>query len=138
MSNKKESHYEKGMRLMLKAYSTKKKEAFQKYFRQAIPHIRHAAYAGNPKAQFELGLQYEDTGFLRNDMKRAMYWYEKAASNGHAEACNNIGFNYDHGIDVNGDVRKAVFWYKKGAQRGSTLAKTNLAKSSRKKSNKGK
>lgn len=67
-----------------------------------------------------------------------MYWYEKAASNGHAEACNNIGFNYDHGIDVNRDVRKAVFWYKKGAQRGSTLAKTNLAKSSRKKSNKGK
>ena len=100
MNNKKESHYEKGMRLILKAYSIKREGAFEKFYRQAIPHIRRAAYSGNANAQYELGLQYEDTGFLGEDMKRAMYWCMKAAMNGHAEACNNIGFNYDHAIGV--------------------------------------
>lgn len=137
MGEKRKRDYELGVGLLTKAHASKSKSAFKRFYGQAVEHIRRAAYSGNANAQFELGLQYEDTGFLGENMKKAMYWYMKAAENGHAEACNNIGFNYYHGVGVKKDPRKAIAWYRKGALRGSVLAQQNLAKSMKSKSDKG-
>ena len=56
-----------------------------------------AARSGLPEAQYELGVCYRDGEGTEQDIKTAMYWYEKAASHGYLRAYQNMGIIYQNG-----------------------------------------
>ncbi|CAB4438333.1 unnamed protein product [Rhizophagus irregularis] len=82
--------------------------------------------------QFMLGGFYES---VKNDLKLAAYWYEKATNNGHLAAMHNLGLLYKNGdgrcycsgIGVSIDEQKAAELYKKAANLGRMIAQYNLA-----------
>ncbi|GET58675.1 kinase-like domain-containing protein [Rhizophagus irregularis DAOM 181602=DAOM 197198] len=59
-----------------------------------------------------------DTTVLKKDLKKAFYWYEKAASNGNIIAIWNLGLCYENGIGVEKDYNEAFKLYKQLAEEG--------------------
>jgi uncharacterized protein len=60
------------------------------------------------------------------DLKRAAFWYEKAAGGGDPKAQFEIGYFYQAGIGVQKDPVRAVHWYQLAAAGGVSGAKVNL------------
>ena len=52
----------------------------------AFRETRHLAEAGQPKAQYNLGLMYANGVGTKQDFKLAIKWYHKAAENNWAPA----------------------------------------------------
>lgn len=53
--------------------------------------LKKLAFAGNAKAQFSLGLIYEEgRGGIKKDLAYALSWYEEAAHNGLKAAANKL------------------------------------------------
>jgi TPR repeat protein len=98
----------------------------QKDYAKAASLFRRAADAGNARAQFELGLMYDDGKGMSQDYKQAMAWYEKAAAQGNAPAQYNLGVLYNLGHGVAEDPKQAASWYEKAAAQGFAPAQTNL------------
>lgn len=111
--------------LSAKALSAKSARLRHKYSAQAFEIYRTLAKRGHAEAQFEMGQNYEDTGFKGENYSKAFHWYKLAAKNGHAEACNCIGFYIEHGLIGRASILKAIKWYERGAKLGSKTAKRN-------------
>ena len=62
----------------------------QERFKEAYEYSEKAAELNNPEAEYNLGVFYEQGICVKKDIKRAMYWYEKAAKQGHINAINNL------------------------------------------------
>ena len=59
-----------------------------------VPDFRgtlQAAEQGNAKAQYNLGVRYDNGLGVRQDYTQAVQWYRKAAEQGDAEAQFNLG-----------------------------------------------
>lgn len=71
------------------------------------------AESNNPIAQNLLGVVFEN-GYLNQnkDIKKSIYWYEKAIKNNNGVAENNMGSLYAHGNGVKQDYEKAYNYYK--------------------------
>lgn len=113
--------------------------------KQAIYWYKKAAERGHVDAQTHLGKMYNNNilkGFsFKNsstekncysrqnpDVKKAMYWYKKAAEQGGASAQNELAEIYYRGIgEAAKDYKKAAYWYKKAAEQGHNRAQENLA-----------
>jgi uncharacterized protein len=128
---KAENEYKKAIEIfdnLQKDYKMLKREKVINHAKY-IALIRKAAYKGNPDAQYELGLNYEDQNyFIPNPMynlKKRFYWYSKAAEMNHPEACNNLASLYEKGEGVKKNMKKALFFYKKAYQLGCSYAKNN-------------
>lgn len=91
------------------------------------PAMREAAASGDAKALFEIGSRYAEARGVKEDLKAAAKWYEKAAEQGLAPAQYRIGNFYEKGIGVTRDVGKAKTWYQMAAQQGNASAMHNLA-----------
>ncbi|UZO08517.1 uncharacterized protein OCT59_028771 [Rhizophagus irregularis] len=52
--------------------------------------------------------------------------YRKAAEKGHITAQNNLGYLYQHGEGTEKDLNKAIYWYNKAAESGDKVAQFNL------------
>ncbi len=91
------------------------------------PALREAAADGDAKALFEIGSRYAEARGVKEDLKAAAKWYEKAAEQGLAPAQYRIGNFYEKGIGVTRDVGKAKTWYQMAAQQGNASAMHNLA-----------
>lgn len=91
------------------------------------PALREAAADGDAKALFEIGSRYAEARGIKEDLKAAAKWYEKAAEQGLAPAQYRIGNFYEKGIGVTRDVGKAKTWYQMAAQQGNASAMHNLA-----------
>lgn len=91
------------------------------------PAMREAAAGGDAKALFEIGSRYAEARGVKEDLKAAAKWYEKAAEQGLAPAQYRIGNFYEKGIGVTRDVGKAKTWYQMAAQQGNASAMHNLA-----------
>ena len=63
----------------------------------------------SPDAMYSLGNSY----YSKNDYKKMIEWYEKAADKGNTDAMYNLGFCYEYGKGVDIDYKKAVEWFKK-------------------------
>jgi TPR repeat protein len=87
---------------------------------------RKAAEQGDPDAQNNLGVMYQNGRGVRQDDAQAVTWYLKAAEQGHALAQNNLGFMYQNGRSVRQDDSQAVRWYRKAAEQGYALGQYNL------------
>jgi uncharacterized protein len=73
-----------------------------------------AAEAGDPDAQFALGLYYKK-GRDRQELTESLRWLRAAAEQGHLNAQLALGKTYAAGEGLRMDIAEAVKWY--GAQR---------------------
>ena len=86
------------------------------------------ADAGHLRAQFGIGVIYEEGGVgIAPDLDQAAAWYREAAEQGLADAQFNLGNLYRTGRGVDKDPRRAVVWYLKAATQGMPVAQYNLA-----------
>jgi uncharacterized protein len=85
------------------------------------------AYAyGNPWAQFEIGLMYDNGEGVPQDYAQAAFWYSKAADQGLVSAQFNLGLIYYMGRGVLQDYGQAAVWFQKAAEQGDASAQLNL------------
>lgn len=84
--------------------------------------IEFLAHSGEPRAQYDLGLMYDQgQGFPQSDAK-AMEWYERAAQQGEPRAQYNLGLMYLKGQGVPPNLVQAYYWISLSASRGNQHA----------------
>ena len=83
----------------------------------------------NAQEQCELGKKYASGDGIPRDIRKAAYWYFKAAKQGDAEAQLRLGFFYFNGHVVSKDQKKAASLYAKAARQGHAEAQRQLADS---------
>ncbi len=76
--------------------------------------------------QIKLAGDYFAGRGVPQDLKRAAFWYEKAAGAGDPRAQFQIGYLYQAGIGVAKDPERAFHWYQLAATGGVLGAKVNL------------
>ena len=76
--------------------------------------------------QIKLAGDYFAGRGVPQDLKRAAFWYEKAAGSGDSYAQDQIGYLYEAGIGVARDPVRAFHWYQLAANGGLVNAKVNL------------
>jgi len=84
------------------------------------------AEQGDPKAQFNLGLMYQEGQGTPRNYAQAAKWYRKAAHQGIASAQNNLGLLYHDGHGVPQDYVQAATWFRRAADQGDPEAQNNL------------
>jgi len=85
-----------------------------------------AATLGDPNAQFNIGLCYQEGRGIVKDVKIAVTWYRKAAAQGDAGAQNKLGDCYKGGLGVETDKEQAVVWWRAAAKQGHADAQNSL------------
>jgi len=88
--------------------------------------VRQRAEAGEPAAQFDLGLMYATGAGVDQDDAAAASWYRKAADRNFAAAQVNLGAAYHDGRGVPRDAAAAITWYRKAADQGNAAGQYNL------------
>ena len=69
------------------------------------------AVKGNPDAQFNLAMMYHSGIAVQMNEKKAVEWYQKAASNGHTQAQEYLAAAYREGwFGLKKDAAKADYW----------------------------
>jgi len=63
---------------------------------------------GDAKAQYNLGVMYDQGQGVEQDHKKAFGWYKKAAEQGVAKAQYNLGVMYDQGQGVPKNYNEAA------------------------------
>ncbi len=94
-------------------------------FKKAYGEFLESAEAGDPRAQFGLGILYHKGRGVDLDYAKAAEWYTKAALQGHPTAQNNLGVMYRRGEGVKKSPREAFTWM--AAMQGDRRAQMNLA-----------
>ncbi len=69
------------------------------------------AEQGNPIAQFNLGLMYDNGEGVPQDYQAAVKWYTLAAKQGDVDARFNLGVMYAKGQGVPQDYKAAIKWW---------------------------
>jgi hypothetical protein len=90
-----------------------------------IEQLNRRADAGDPDAQFTLGLYYHDA----HDRSKAFQWVLKAADGGHPIAQMNVGVCYANGEGTEIDLLEAMKWVllsKKSGCRRAEQASTGI------------
>jgi uncharacterized protein len=100
---------------------------FAKAFREWQP----LAEQGDARAQFYLGLLYENGDGVTRDYGKARQWYEKSASKGEANAQFYLGLLSAFGQGGPMDLAQAHMWYSLAAGNGhvgAAVYRDDLAK----------
>lgn len=85
------------------------------------------AEAGNPVAQFLLGIKYETGTDVPKNLARAAQLYERSAKQGYIDAQFKLAGMLDAGRGVAADKAAAETWYRAAALRGHAAAQYNLS-----------
>ena len=80
------------------------------HYSQALRLLQPLAQQDDAKAQYNLGLLYENGWGVTQNYKKAVAWYQKAANQGIAEAQYNLGVMYEEGRGVQQDYQQAAAW----------------------------
>ena len=105
------------------------KDAYQRQdFSKAAEWFRKAAELGDAKAQYNLGIAYNEGKGVPQDFGQAAVWFRKAAEQGIPQAQNNLGFLYQQGQGVAQDSSQAAEWFRKAAEQGYAQAQRNLGR----------
>jgi hypothetical protein len=88
--------------------------------------VQLMARAGDPKAEYEIGLRYANGAGVAQDWEKAMSWFERAANRGIASAQWRLGLGYVRGIGLDRNNAKAVAWFKRAANQGHIGAQRAL------------
>jgi localization factor PodJL len=89
--------------------------------------LRTAAAAGNPAAEYELGVRLSEGRVVPANLELATQWFERAAKQGLAPALYRLGSHYEKGQGVKKDLDKARQLYLQAADKGNAKAIHNLA-----------
>ena len=89
--------------------------------------VRKAAKAGNPEAQFRLGVMFGNGDGVKLDYDEARHWFGEAARQGHENALVTLAWMYANGTGVEADENKAREFYLKAAEHGSAKAQYVVA-----------
>lgn len=79
-------------------------------YETALREYLELAEAGNPKAQYNIGVLYDLGNGVEQDRAEAAIWYRKAADQGHEKAQFNLGFLYANGDGVTQELVLAYKW----------------------------
>ena len=86
------------------------------------------AAKGDARAQFNIGVLYDDGLGVAENTPTAIGWWQKAAANGHKQAQHNLGLAYLFGRSVERDYPKAVSYFRSAADAGLDKSQYNLGK----------
>ena len=89
----------------------------------------HRAELGDPVAQYQLGLAYNQGREIAPDLVEAVRWIRRAADQGHGEAQNDLGGMYADGSGVPRDDAEAIRWWRRAAAQGVAKPSETLASS---------
>ncbi len=84
----------------------------------AIKILLPPAVAGNPKAQYLIGLTHMNGWGVTSNDCLATFWFDKAARLGNAEAQFALGLSYENGAGVGEDYLKAYLWVSAAIKQG--------------------
>lgn len=84
-------------------------------YQQSADVLKKKAEAGDPQAQYELGLRYESGAWdVNKDDKQALRWLTAAANNGNHHAMATLAHIYARGeLGVKPDPKQATYWRKR-------------------------
>ena len=91
------------------------------------PALRAAAAAGDPAAEYEIGVRYSEGRGVSSNLEFAAQWFERAANQGLAPAQYRLGSLHEKGQGVKKDLNKARQLYLQAADKGNAKAIHNLA-----------
>lgn len=86
------------------------------------------AQNGDTDAQYTLGGIYAKGQDTDKDVKRAAFWYLRAAMGDHADAQYQLGMLYEAGTGVAQSYTQALTWYRKAAYQGHQTAQAQREK----------
>jgi localization factor PodJL len=89
--------------------------------------LRSAAVAGNPAAEYEIGVRFIEGRGVPQSFEAAAHWLARAADHGLAPAQYRLGSLYEKGQGVKKDLTEAHRLYLTAAQQGNAKAMHNLA-----------
>src|SRR5262245_46685953 len=85
------------------------------------------AEAGQPKAQFTMGVLLFTGASGKPDRSKALEWFERAATSGSSDAQFTLGQCFQFGMERAADVKRAAHWYEIAARGGHAQARWNIA-----------
>jgi TPR repeat protein len=96
----------------------------------------HAAYEewlplaelGDPEAQYNLGVMFDEGAGVDQDLAAAAIWYRKAAEQGFLDAQTNLGMMFYFGQGMPRDPHEAAKWFRLAASQGDEEAANYLAR----------
>ena len=100
--------------------------ANQRDYAGALRAWRPLAEAGEARAQYHLGMLYEDGRGVGRDTAEAARWYRAAAVQGHAQAQNALAILIVQGQGTARDPVEAYRWFTLAAAAGNDFARRNL------------
>ncbi len=86
------------------------------------------AEQGDPRAQLQIGYQYNYGEGLNKNAREAAKWYRRAAEQGNAAAQSNLGSLYEEGQGVEEDWVEAAKWYRRSAEQGHAAGLFSLGR----------
>ncbi len=93
----------------------------------SVKTVEEQAFAGVPEAQHDLAAIYTaGHGGVKQDYKRAAFWFEQAADRNIANAAYNLGVLHHQGLGMKSDMKSALSWYQRAADLGHPEAQYNL------------
>ncbi len=90
--------------------------------------LKKRAEQGDLEAHCMLGKCYADGKGVTQDLRRAVEWYQRAASHGFSDAQFSLGRCCLHGRGVEVDHREAMEWFRRAAEQGHVEAMFHLGK----------
>lgn len=84
--------------------------------------LKQEALSGNSRAQDLLAHRYARSQSVPKDLKKAAFWYRKAARKGNRDAERNLGWFYWRGKGIPKDPFQAKKWFVKAARSGDPKA----------------
>jgi TPR repeat protein len=88
----------------------------KKDFKNALPLVKKAAMMGNPEAQYNYGIFYQQGIEIQQDDQLANQWFLKSAEQDWKDAQFKIAYRYDTGRGFPQDYQKAFYWSLKCAE----------------------
>jgi TPR repeat protein len=80
----------------------------------------------DPRAQYSMGVLYENGFGVSKNPKEAAAWYLKSAEQGNSDAQFNLGAMHEHGVGIPVNFTEAARWYRPAAEVGDIDALSNL------------
>jgi TPR repeat protein len=103
------------------------KSFFQKKNAKLFSYSLVKAEAGNPEFQLIVADMYREGVATIVDMKKSIYWYEKASDGGNIEATYKLGVAYFRGDGVGEDLDKGIQYVEHAAKNGHSMAINTLS-----------
>ena len=93
-------------------------------YKSAARDLRALAEKGEAKAQYRLGVLYDQGKGVKQDRAKAAQWYTRAADQGYIPAQYNLAILYYNGEGVEQDLVLAYAWLQVSIARGYHQAAT--------------